>query len=398
MYMSDVFAGKIAIEMSETAEQAENNRENNGIDDVTTYDLHTNEQAEIEREHHEYLDDRSRPPGPTGPRHYYFYDHPATISKRINIGAASDENLVHRLDMEDALTVMPLLTVNSRLYTYMAVFDGHCGRGAAEWCRRHFHEVLVNELQDISTEENREGADTSDDVGKTELALKKTFEKADEMVMDAVHEICGCNVAMCLIDWKSSILYSANCGEARVVLLSGVKTIRLSHNHRNSDPLEEVAVHNNHFNMTRIIGKRSLKPIVSSEPFVTARRLTLSDSVVVIATDGLWDVVGDQTASVMAWHHMSYTHKSPKNCTLAANSLIDRARCTKDNVSVIVCEIDMSKPIEEDAVTLVETENHGKVTEYIYCKKSSEEGEDEWPWMKIKGDSLDGSDISEDDT
>jgi hypothetical protein len=97
------------------------------------------------RPYYHYLDDGRLPEGPSGPRHQYIYAYPANISRRICFGVASDENLVYRLDMQDDLTVKPVLPTKTGLYSFMAVFDGKNGKAAAQWCAQNLHEVLLEE-------------------------------------------------------------------------------------------------------------------------------------------------------------------------------------------------------------------------------------------------------------
>jgi protein phosphatase PTC1 len=190
-------------------------------------------------------------------RHLHHYDHSPAISARVAIGAASEENRMRRLRMEDAHTVLPLLPGCSfgQQLTFMAVFDGHGGVTAAKWCGDNFHELLIKELEGLRVtggSENDGDSAKPDDEGDSdeteddavEAAMEKAFEQADEKVIEVSPNNCGCTAAVCLIDWTTSKLYSANCGDARIVLYSSgdKKAVRLSYDHKGSDPMEKKRV------------------------------------------------------------------------------------------------------------------------------------------------------------
>lgn len=52
--------------------------------------------------------------------------------------------------------------------------------------------------------------------------------------------------------------------------------------------------------MSRAIGDNYLKPYVSCEPEVTVTDRTAEDDCLILATDGLWDVVSNETACGVA--------------------------------------------------------------------------------------------------
>ena len=49
--------------------------------------------------------------------------------------------------------------------------------------------------------------------------------------------------------------------------------------------------------VSRAIGDRMLKDYVSAEPEIVERTITKDDAFIVIATDGLWDVLSNQTVA-----------------------------------------------------------------------------------------------------
>lgn len=70
--------------------------------------------------------------------------HPAA-SNSFSVGVASDKNKKCRRTMEDSHAFVYDYG-NIPGQGYFAVFDGHAGKHAAEWCGEHFHEVRVISL------------------------------------------------------------------------------------------------------------------------------------------------------------------------------------------------------------------------------------------------------------
>lgn len=102
--------------------------------------------------------------------------------------------------------------------------------------------------------------------------------------------------------------------------------------------------------MSRAIGDNYLKPYVSCEPEVTITDRT-EDDCLILASDGLWDVVSNETACSVA--HMCLrggqkgrgSHEDPaisdKAC-MEASVLLTKlalARHSSDNVSVVVIDL-----------------------------------------------------------
>lgn len=91
-----------------------------------------------------------------------------------------------------------------------------------------------------------------------------------------------------------------------------------------------------------------MKPYVTSEPEVTVMKRAESDNFLVIASDGLWDVVSNEMACLVASRCLDgrirwSSDKEPgtSRAAMAAEVLakLAMARGSKDNISVIVVEL-----------------------------------------------------------
>ncbi|GJP38392.1 hypothetical protein CLOM_g22835 [Closterium sp. NIES-68] len=105
-------------------------------------------------------------------------------------------------------------------------------------------------------------------------------------------------------------LVVGNCGDSRAVLCRGGKAVPLSKDHKpeREDEMKRVekaggrVIFWNGYRvlgvlaMSRAIGDRYLKPYVIPEPEVTLTQRHPDDELVVLASDGLWDVISNEAA------------------------------------------------------------------------------------------------------
>ncbi|CAM8937485.1 unnamed protein product [Rhodiola kirilowii] len=100
---------------------------------------------------------------------------------------------------------------------------------------------------------------------------------------------------------------------------------------------------------SRSIGDQYLKPFVTSEPEVTVCQRTKNDEFLILASDGLWDVISNQVACQVVRKCLygrlrkgiqDETVKE-NNVTRAATLLakLAMARGSKDNISVVIVEL-----------------------------------------------------------
>ncbi|KAK4776985.1 hypothetical protein SAY86_005673 [Trapa natans] len=107
--------------------------------------------------------------------------------------------------------------------------------------------------------------------------------------------------------------------------------------------------------MSRAIGDNYLKPYVIPDPEVTVTERTEQDMCLILASDGLWDVVSNETACTVARKclrsqkppsppgsaDLSVGEASDKACSDASTLLtkLALARHSTDNISVVVVDL-----------------------------------------------------------
>lgn len=211
---------------------------------------------------------------------------------------------------------------------YFAIYDGHGGREAVEFVAEHLHENICKELKKTS------------DVSE---AIKVAYFETDEEIGRQKINYSGTTSVSCLILKENSerILHVANCGDARAVLCRGGKAIRLTVDHKANDADEIQRIRSaggfvvmNRVNgilaVTRSLGDRSMKEFVTGEPYTNSIPLTPEDSHLIIACDGVWDILEDQAACDIVMNEPNLKRKAER---LVGHSLKGGST---DNISVIV--------------------------------------------------------------
>ncbi|KAH0547603.1 hypothetical protein FGG08_000328 [Glutinoglossum americanum] len=145
---------------------------------------------------------------------------------------------------------------------------------------------------------------------------------------------------------RQRVLYTANVGDARIVLCRNGKALRLSYDHKGSDENEgrRIAnagglILNNRVNgvlaVTRALGDAYMKDLVTGHPYTTETVIHPEvDEFIILACDGLWDVCSDQEAVDLV--------RQNHDPQAASKALVDHAlaRFSTDNLSCMIVRFD----------------------------------------------------------
>ncbi|XVF12641.1 hypothetical protein REPUB_Repub08aG0136500 [Reevesia pubescens] len=260
-----------------------------------------------------------------------------------------------RREMEDAVKVeLGFMVKGGEKFDFYGVYDGHGGSRVAEECKERLHKLFVEEIVEDNKEEN--GVDWG-------ITMERCFQKMDEEVNRETlgEEMVGSTAVVAMVgDGK---LVVANCGDSRAVLSRGGVAVALSFDHKPDRPDELERVEsaggrvinwNGHrvlgvLATSRSIGDQCLKPFVICKPEVTVKELTNRDEFLILASDGLWDVISNEVACRVVRRCLNgrIRRKSLENivnenrAAEAAAMLVELAivRGSKDNISVIVVEL-----------------------------------------------------------
>jgi len=139
-------------------------------------------------------------------------------------------------------------------------------------------------------------------------------------------------------------LYVANAGDSRAVLLRGSAAVRLSEEHKPSVKSEADRVKalgafitedvtcriNGMIGISRALGDHMMKELIISTPHIHITEITPDDRLLILACDGVWDVLTDQEA-------VDVIKSEPDAAAMSKRLLIEAIkRDSTDNISVIV--------------------------------------------------------------
>jgi len=230
---------------------------------------------------------------------------------------------------------------------FIGVFDGHAGIEASEFASERLPIVLEKKLKQLQANESLE------DLKTPEECLRASFIETNLEMKN--NKVKGGSTAVVSL-FMGGKGWVANCGDSRAVLYQYETTSRYSFDHKPSVPAEQERIQSMQGGIvTTIVGKQGtvyrvqgilsvsrsfgdfiLEPYITVEPFIS-KVIELSDCLpngyLILACDGLWDVISDEESTDMIkniWHP-----------TEAAEFLRDTAfnRGSTDNISVVVIRL-----------------------------------------------------------
>ncbi|KAK3322197.1 phosphatase 2C-like domain-containing protein [Apodospora peruviana] len=279
---------------------------------------------------------------------------------------------------------------------YFAIFDGHAGTFAADWCGKKLHIILEDIIKKNPNSPIPE-------------LLDQTFTSVDAQLDKLPLKNSGCTAAIAVLRWedrvpsnqsatgsqaiapavakaaeeaqksddgkstetaplsanseaaharlkgsasRQRVLYTANVGDARIILCRSGKALRLSYDHKGSDENEGKRIANagglilnNRVNgvlaVTRALGDTYMKDLVTGHPYTTETVIQPElDEFIIIACDGLWDVCSDQDAVDLV--------RNVQDPVAAAKLLVDHAlaRFSTDNLSCMIIRFNKEAILE----------------------------------------------------
>ncbi|KAL5999021.1 hypothetical protein ACLOJK_009971 [Asimina triloba] len=294
-----------------------------------------------------------------------------------------------RREMEDAVTIAQGFAVagkdDSARFDFFAVYDGHGGSPVAYACRDRLHRIVAREI------ESRAEEAAAGKLNWKEM-MDACFAEMDEEVGPETAAIAssktvGSTALVAVVGTECIVV--ANCGDSRAVISRGGAAIPLSRDHKGRrtmdleecingcidldvqpdrpDEMERVEAAGGRvinwdgyrvlgvLAMSRSIGTAGdhyLKPFVISEPEVVVSKRTDKDEFLILASDGLWDVVTNEIACEVARRCLTGSRAANgfdqrvgvSGAAEAAAVLVEIAmgRGSGDNISVVVVELNKS--------------------------------------------------------
>ncbi|XP_011010457.1 PREDICTED: probable protein phosphatase 2C 76 isoform X2 [Populus euphratica] len=241
-----------------------------------------------------------------------------------------------RVTMEDFYDVKSTKIDGQRVCMF-GIFDGHGGSRAAEYLKEHLFENLLKHPQFMAD---------------TKLAISQSYQQTDVEFLDSEKDTYrddGSTASTAVL--VGDHLYVANVGDSRTVISKGGKAIPLSEDHKPNRSDERKRIESaggvvmwagtwrvgGVLAMSRAFGNRMLKQFVVAEPDIQEQKIDQEFELLVLASDGLWDVVPNEDAVSIA-----RTGEEPET---AARKLTEAAftRGRADNITCMVVRFHRAK-------------------------------------------------------
>lgn len=273
-----------------------------------------------------------------------------------DIGFAEDRNARYRRTMEDGHCMIDGFRGVDRDALF-AIYDGHGGRGVVTLVEKLFHENVEKCIQEMILQSNNDGNNNNSgpqheyNSEQVKQAIQQAYKLTDEGTKEV--QFGGATCVSCLLlsnrDSNSRTLYTANCGDARAVIAENWEAKVLTYDHKATDPEEQKRIIgkggsivnervNGFLALARSFGNNTLKEWVTSEPYQTVTTpLTSDHNLLILACDGLWDVIENQEA-VDFCKRLLEAEVGTNGAQQCAQQLLDLAKekGSTDNLSVMV--------------------------------------------------------------
>lgn len=233
--------------------------------------------------------------------------------------------------MEDRYDIK-FAEIEGHTVSLFGVFDGHAGPLAAEYLKEHLLDNVMKHPQFLED---------------PKLALKTTFLKTDADFLESVSipRQDGSTALTAIL--VGDQLYVANVGDSRAIAIKDGKAIPLSDDHKPNRKDEQTRIENaggsvsydgytwrvdGILAMSRAFGDRGLKKYVIAEPDIQEAQVNSDLECLVLATDGLWDVVRNEDI-ISLMRATNGTEAAAMKLTELAHS-----RHSSDNITCIVVQ------------------------------------------------------------
>ncbi|XP_030234875.1 protein phosphatase 1B isoform X2 [Gadus morhua] len=281
-----------------------------------------------------------------------------------------------RVEMEDAHNAMPGLPAQGMAdWAFFAVYDGHAGSRVAHYCSKHLLEHIFSAGSGLLGTDNDSDDSTADPISPVCLTVEavKTGIRSGFLHIDEHMRSCngmdrsGSTAVGVLL--SPDHLFFINCGDSRAVLYRNARVCFSTLDHKPCNPQEKERIQNaggsvmiqrvngslavsralGDFDYKCVDGKGQTEQLVSPEPdvFEMVRSPEL-DQFVVLACDGIWDVMSNEELCEFVRSRLEVSHDLERVC----NELVDTClhKGSRDNMSVVLVCFPNAPQISEEAV------------------------------------------------
>lgn len=182
-------------------------------------------------------------------------------------------------------------------------------------------------------------------------AIKSGFLRIDQSMRNSAQDMSGCTAVCTLI--SPTHLFIANCGDSRAVLYDGTSPKFVTEDHKPSHPKERQRIIdaggcatqriNGTLAVSRALGDFEFKKdqqrgpceqLVSPEPEVTVIERHPHDEFLILACDGIWDVMNNEDLCEFVRYKLKVEPSLENICSSVLDVCLHKG--SRDNMSIII--------------------------------------------------------------
>ena len=261
----------------------------------------------------------------------------------IELSYKENQNIIYNKAMEDKGNFT--MYVNSNFNSHLiSLFDGHGGSCVSSYLQTNIIKVFKSKLIKYNT---------------TARALFNTFLSLDKQLKQLNIVNMG-STGTCVYITKENnvnIIYCANIGDTRCVLISPTNIERISSEHRASEKKEKQRIENSggvvingrvngRLMLSRAFGDFELKTFgVKAEPHVSRKEINEAvegkDLFMVLACDGVWDVLSEVDIQNIIKYELAKNDSNNNITERISNTVLNSAlsNAAWDNLSVFIVKL-----------------------------------------------------------
>lgn len=275
-----------------------------------------------------------------------------------------------RLEMEDAHCAVIGLPGSLKEWSFFAVFDGHAGDKVSAYCAEHLLEAITTNADFRGKAEEDGGNEFIPSVENVKTGIKTGFLALDDKMrgmpeMVSGQDKSGSTAVTILVSPKH--IFFANCGDSRAVLSRSAKCEFATSDHKPINPEEKERIQNaggsvmiqrvngslavsralGDFEYKHVEGKGPCEQLVSPEPEISVHQRAAGDEFIILACDGIWDVMGNAELCDFVRDRLTVTEDLSAICNHVVDICLDRG--SRDNMSIAIVTFEGAPSVSEDA-------------------------------------------------
>ncbi|XP_077994974.1 protein phosphatase 1B-like [Glandiceps talaboti] len=273
-----------------------------------------------------------------------------------------------RVEMEDAHTAVLGLPYGLKEWSFFSVFDGHAGSKVAQYCSENLLDEVTQNSDFKGT--NKTTASIQPSLDNVRDGIRTGFLNIDKRMRELPELHTGedksGSTAVCVLISPTHIFF-ANCGDSRGVLIRDGRPCVITEDHKPVKPAEKERIQNaggsvmiqrvngslavsralGDYEYKRVEGKGQCEQLVSPEPEVLIAERCDKDEAIILACDGIWDVMSTEELCDFVRSRLQITDNLETICNHVVDTCLGKG--SRDNMSIVLVTFNNAPQVSDEA-------------------------------------------------